>query len=266
MTAFNVAASLEIAGQARGGRGLFGWMMKLPYFNEDNYLFGYFICGLILFIFGGITGIINASYSLNQMVHNTAWMPGHFHMTVAGPVFLAILGLSIYIYSTVSGRPIRFKTLNVIVPYVWLVGVAMFSYGLMAGGLMGEPRRTNLGLSYTDPSSPLFNSHWVPTTTLTMIGGITMGVASVLYFMVFFATAFGKSVNTPEIILPEAEEFHEEKPMPMVFSMRPWIVVMVIVIFIAYVPALKSVFKYGKPVNNRFKTESPVNELDTLGR
>ena len=260
MTAFNVAASLEIAGRARGARGLFGWMKKLPWFQEDNYLFGYFICGLILFIFGGISGIVNASYSLNQMVHNTAWVPGHFHMTVAGPVLLVILGVSIHIYSSVSGKPIKFKTFNVIVPYVWMVGVAMLSHGLMAGGLMGEPRRTNLGLSYTDPSSPLFNRHWVPTTTMTMLGGMVMAVAAILYFLVFFATAFGKTVNAPEITLPEAEEFHEEKPMSLLLQMRPWIITSVIMVCLTYVPALTSVFKYAKPVRNKFKTESPINE------
>jgi heme/copper-type cytochrome/quinol oxidase subunit 1 len=90
ITAFTIAASLEYAGKQRGSKGWFGWMKKLPYLDSNNYLFGYLICGLILFIFGGLTGIVNASYQLNNMVHNTAWLPGHFHMTVAGPVFLGI--------------------------------------------------------------------------------------------------------------------------------------------------------------------------------
>ncbi|MDR0793427.1 MAG: cbb3-type cytochrome c oxidase subunit I, partial [Chitinophagaceae bacterium] len=79
MTAFNLAATLEYAGKKRGSKGLFGWMFKLPYFRSSNYLFGYLICGLVLFIFGGLTGIVNASYSLNAVVHNTSWVPGHFH-------------------------------------------------------------------------------------------------------------------------------------------------------------------------------------------
>jgi len=52
ITAFTIAASLEYAGRKRGAKGLFGWMAKLPYLNKDKFLFGYFICGLILFIFG----------------------------------------------------------------------------------------------------------------------------------------------------------------------------------------------------------------------
>jgi cytochrome c oxidase subunit 1 len=259
MTAFTVGASLEYAGRKRGAKGLFGWMAKLPYFQRDNYLFGYFICGLILFIFGGLSGIVNASYALNQMVHNTGWVPGHFHMTVAGPTILVILGMSLYIYTNVSGKVLKFKSFAVIVPYLWMCGVALLSHGLMAGGLMGEPRRTNLGLSYTNPDSPLFNRHWVSTTTLTMVGGMTMGVAALIYFIVFFSTALSKATLTPQIILPESEELHEEKPIPLLLNMKPWLIVMIVLTLFTYVPALISVFKYSKPVKNQFQTESPSN-------
>lgn len=111
ITAFTMAASLEYAGRKRGGKGLFGWMGKLPYLDPDRFLFGYMICGLILFIFGGLTGIVNASYQLNNVIHNTAWLPGHFHMTVAGPVFLAIIGMSTYLCATMSGKKSFFQRL-----------------------------------------------------------------------------------------------------------------------------------------------------------
>ncbi|MFA6246143.1 MAG: cbb3-type cytochrome c oxidase subunit I [Mucilaginibacter sp.] len=259
MTAFTVAASLEYGARKRGAKGVFSWMWKLPYFEVDNYLFGYFICGLILFIFGGLSGIVNASYTLNQLVHNTDWVPGHFHMTVAGPVILVILGMSLYMYSTVSGKALKFKTFAVMVPYVWMVGIAFLSHGLMSGGLMGEPRRTNLGLSYTNPDSPLYNHHFVPTTTTTLIGGLIMGVAAILYFVVFFATAMGKRVNESQLILPESEELHEEKDMPLLLTMKPWLILMIILVMTTYVPALISVFKYSKAVPNKFQPDSPQN-------
>ena len=260
MTAFTVGASLELAGRKRGAKGLLGWMVRLPWFESRNYLFGYFICGLLLFIFGGLSGIVNASYSLNQMVHNTGWVPGHFHMTVAGPVLLVILGMSIYMYSTVSGKPVRMIRIVTIVPYLWMIGVALLSHGLMAGGLMGEPRRTNLGLTYTNPDSGLFNAHWVPTTTITMLGGILMGASALVYFAAFFATAAGRQTSPSVVLLPEAEELHQEKPLPLLYNMRPWVVVSVVLTLITYVPSLKNVFKYGQPVPNRFEADSPVNE------
>lgn len=261
MTAFTVGASLEYGGRRRGAKGLLNWMAKLPWLEPDNYLFGYFICGLILFIFGGMSGIINGSYTLNQLVHNTGWVPGHFHMTVAGPSLLFIFGLSLYMFSHISGKPLRYRRTVTIIPYLWMIGVAMLSHGLMAGGLMGEPRRTNLGLTYTNPESQLFNSRWVPSTTMTMVGGIIMGTAAALYFICFFKMALSKARATPTIELPEAEELHVEKPLPFVLNMRPWIVISVILIATTYIPSLSNVYKYGRPVRNRFNIDNPINTV-----
>ena len=162
ITAFTIAASLEYAGKKGEAPGWFGWMKRLPYLDFNNYLFAYLICGLILFIFGGLTGIVNASYQLNNMVHNTAWLPGHFHMTVAGPVFLGIIGMSLYLVSKLKGKKVFLPRVNVIIPYLWMIGVLIFSTGLMWGGLIGEPRRTNLGMTYTNPDKRVISSRMDP--------------------------------------------------------------------------------------------------------
>ena len=109
MTAFSLAASLELGGRARGGTGLFKWWAKLPYLDTERWLFGYFFAGLFVFVFGGITGIVNASYSVNNIVHNTAWLPAHFHLTVGGPVFLSFIGMTLFLVSKLLGREIGFR-------------------------------------------------------------------------------------------------------------------------------------------------------------
>ncbi len=258
ITAFTIAASLEYAGRKRGAKGLFGWMKKLPYWDKNNFLFAYLICGLILFIFGGATGIVNASYALNSIVHNTDWMPGHFHMTVAGPVFLAILGMSIYLLSKLSGKEIKYKNFVVIVPYLWLIGVLIFSSGLMWGGLMGEPRRTNLGMTYTNPENSLFRPDWVPSTMLALVGGIIMTVAAMLFFWSFFATVFSKKSFEPHLDFPTAEVLHEERELSILNNFKPWLVIMIIVIIIAYVPALMDTFKYSGPGAPPYDTNNPT--------
>ena len=258
ITAFTIAASLEYAGWKRGSKGLFGWMNKLPYLDKNNYLFAYMICGLILFIFGGLTGIVNASYQLNNVVHNTAWMPGHFHMTVAGPVFLAILGMSLYLFSTLQGKKIYLPRVNVIVPYLWLIGVLIFSTGLMWGGLIGEPRRTNLGMTYLNPSNSMYHPQWVPTTMLALAGGIVMTLAGLLYFIVFFGTVFSKKSNTPVLEFPESESYHEEKRIKFFDSFKPWLVMMLVIILIAYIPALIDVMKNAGPSAPTFLPGNPT--------
>lgn len=258
ITAFTLAASLEYAGKKRGAKGWLGWMGKLPYFDTKNYLFAYFICGLILFIFGGLTGIVNSSYQLNTVVHNTAWLPGHFHMTVAGPVFLAIIGMSTYLYSKMSGRKIFLPNVNVIIPYLWTIGVLIFSTGLMWGGLIGEPRRTNLGLTYLDKTSEHFRPDWVPTTTLALCGGIIMFIAGMLFLVVFFGTMCRKKTEKAVLDLPVSEAYHDEKRIPLFDKFKPWLVVMAIVLVIAYVPAFMNVNKNTGPKAPAFTPDNPV--------
>ena len=258
ITAFTLAASLEYAGKKRGSKGWLGWMDKLPYFDTKNYLFAYFICGLILFIFGGLTGIVNSSYQLNTVVHNTAWLPGHFHMTVAGPVFLAIIGMSTYLYSKMSGKKIFLPNVNVIIPYLWTIGVLIFSTGLMWGGLIGEPRRTNLGMTYLDKTSEHFRPDWVPTTTLALCGGIIMFIAGMLFLVVFFGTMCRKKTEEAVLDLPVSEAYHDEKRIPLFDKFKPWLIVMAIILVIAYVPAFMNVNKNTGPKAPAFTPDNPV--------
>jgi cytochrome c oxidase subunit 1 len=262
LTAFTMFATLEYAGRKNGGKGLFGWIGRLPFFDSSRYLFSYFICGLILFIFGGFTGIVNASYELNAVVHNTAFLPGHFHMTVAGPVILAILGMSVHLVSQLKGKKVFAPALNTIVPYLWMIGVFIFSAGLMWGGLQGEPRRTNLGLSYLNPKSDLFHPQWVPDTLLTMCGGFIMFLAGIFFFIVFFGTFFRrKTQEADQLEFPVSEALHDERIIPLFNDLRPWVILMVLVILIAYIPAILDVFRFAGPGAPPHLPNSPVPGL-----
>ena len=259
ITAFTIAASLEYASWRRGYRkGLLGWMFRLPYFDKERYLFAYLICGLILFIFGGLTGLVNASYSLNNVVHNTAWMPGHFHMTVAGPVFLGIIGMTLYMYEQISGKEIRLKRIATIVPHLWMVGMLIFSTGLMAGGLLGEPRRTNLGMSYLDPESPLYRPDWVMTTGITVLGGVILFASAGLFFIVLIDMIFTKKSKETVIKFPAYEVLHDEKRIPLLDSFKPWVIIMLFVILVAYIPVFRDIANLTGPGAKPYSPDNPT--------
>ncbi len=259
ITAFTIAASLEYASWSQGyrKRNLLGWMFRLPFFDKERYLFAYLICGLVLFIFGGLTGLVNASYSLNSMVHNTAWMPGHFHMTVGGPVFLGIIGMSLYMIEKISGKPVRLKRFAVIVPHLWMVGMLIFSSGLMLGGLRGEPRRTNMGISYLDPDSPLYRPDWVLTTGITVMGGLILFVSACLFFVVLTNLLFTKRSKESVLEFPTSEVIHKEPRVKLLDTFTPWLIIMLLIICIAYIPVFRDISDLTGPGAKPYHPENP---------
>ena len=260
ITAFTIAASLEHAGKNNGGKGLFGWMTKLPYFNKENWFFPYLILGLFIFIFGGIGGIINASYQMNTVIHNTAWVPGHFHLTVAGPVMLAFLGGSLYLIGQFMNKEIRLKSWAMISPYVYTIGLLIMSYGLKIGGLMGMPRRTNTGASYANPDSILYQADWMPYIDMTVIGGVLMFIGIVIYIVSFFTTVFSKSRSDEKdamVTFPISESLHDE-PATWLRNFKPYIIIAIILIVLSYTPVIYDVLQATYGGSLPFSPDSPV--------
>ncbi len=259
MTAFSVAASLEHGARSRGGRGLFGWWAKLPYFDQERWLFSYLFCGLVIFIFGGLTGLVNASYSMNAVIHNTAWLPAHFHLTVGGPVFLGILGMSLFLITGLTGKKLATPRLALAVPYLWTFGSMVFSSGLFMGGILGEPRRTNLGMTYLNPSSPMYRPDWVTSTHIGVVGGMIMGLAVVVFFIALFKSlaAKGSEERIAQFELPASEPYHDED-VSAVKNFKPWLVAAVIAVVVAYTPPITQILKGNYKAAPGYDPASPM--------
>lgn len=99
-------ATFEMAGRKRGGTGLFGWLRKLPW--KDARFFAPFM-GMVIFIPAGAGGLVNASNQMNAVVHNTLFVTGHFHLTVASSVALTFFGIAYWLIPAVTGRKLTAK-------------------------------------------------------------------------------------------------------------------------------------------------------------
>lgn len=181
VTAFTVIASLELAGRARGGTGRFGWLRVLPW--ADPFFAGVALA-MITFALGGFGGAVNAAYAMNAMIHNTAWVQGHFHLTVGTAVALTFMGATYWLLPRLTGRVIAFPRVATVQPYLWFVGMLCFSIPSHIAGLMGMPRRVYTGEFHGVDAAQA----WVPLVNLSAIGGVILFASAAAYVGVVVGT------------------------------------------------------------------------------
>ena len=197
ITLFSVVSGLEEGARSRGGKGKLAWMLKLPW--GDPAIAGQLLAGLG-FMLGGMSGLINASFTINLVVHNTAFIPGHFHLTVGTAVALSIMAISYWLVPYLTGKELWSRRLGVVQVFMWFGGVLIFSRGQMHGGLHGMPRRTMINdATYLDQ----FGS-WDLANIMTGIGGTIMFLSAVLFFVNVIVT-LTKDPDRVQRFVPIAE-------------------------------------------------------------
>ncbi|MCX6079151.1 MAG: b(o/a)3-type cytochrome-c oxidase subunit 1 [Chloroflexi bacterium] len=230
LTAFNVIASMEIGGRARGGKGLFGWLLKLPWGDPS---FTAQALAMILFAFGGAGGLINASYDINLVVHNTAWVPGHFHLTVGTAVTLTFMGILYWMLPYLTGKALWSRKAALWQAWTWFVGMTIFSRGMHWIGLLGAPRRTMLGVAIQNYG----NGDWRVPTIFIGVGGLILLVSGILFFVNMIMTPFF-SKEKAEVDMPIAEPAHPEVIPGWLNNWQPWLIGTIVLILVAYGPML----------------------------
>ena len=175
VTGFTVIASLEIAGRLRGGKGLFGWIGTLPWTNPMVLAV---ILSLLMLIFGGFGGIVNASYAMNAMIHNTAWVPGHFHLIFAGTTVIMYFAIAYYLWPILVGKPLFSTPMALVQLWTWFIGMSILTTPWHVLGLLGQPRRIST-VAYNN----LLTLSWKPYELMMILGGmILLGSACLLIY------------------------------------------------------------------------------------
>jgi cytochrome c oxidase subunit 1 len=231
VTAFTVIASLEFAGRARGGTGTFGWIGRLPW--RDPF-FASVALSMITFALGGFGGAINAAYAMNAMIHNTAWIQGHFHLTVGTAVALSFMGFSYWMLPRVTGRALAWPRVAMLQPYLWFVGMQCFSIPSHIAGLMGMPRRVYTG----EFQGVAAAQAWVPLVNMSAVGGVILFVSAMCYVGVLLATMLTME-RGPLGEIEYAESIVPPVAGPSVWDrFGLWTAIAVILIALAYGPPL----------------------------
>jgi cytochrome c oxidase subunit I len=185
LTVFSICASLEIAGRVRGGRGLLGWIPALPWQEPMVLAVG---LSLVMLGLGGFGGIINMSYAMNMMIHNTSWVTAHFHLIFGGAVVIMYFAIAYEMWPRITGRPLRSKPLARWQLWLWFWGMLITTIPWHIAGLMGQPRR----VATFDYDDPLVASMG-PLVIISVIGGLILLISAVLLIVILARSHFGET-------------------------------------------------------------------------
>jgi cytochrome c oxidase subunit 1 len=178
-----VPGSIEIAQREKGlNRGLFEWIRKAPWGNP---VFSGMFISLIGFGFlGGISGVMMGTEQLNLIIHNTVYVPGHFHATVVVGTTLAFMSLTYFLIPTLFRREMIMPSLAKWQPYLFGIGMSLFAVFMMGAGTLGVARR-HWDMAFTGAAMP----YEYPGTAYLMMGlmalsGLAAIVGGVVYLLI----------------------------------------------------------------------------------
>ncbi len=231
LTIFTIIASLEIGGRLRGAKlgrdaGLLGWVRTLPW---DRPLLVAGVLSLVMLGLGGLGGVINMSYALNALVHNTAFIPAHFHLIFAGTTVIMYFAIAYEFWPALTGRMLSTPRMAVRQLWLWFVGMFLLTLPWHITGLVGVPRRMAL-FDYSEPMLGALS----PLLYLSLLGGLLLVISTVMFLWVLVRSSFGTSASyTAGIRYAQALEPPVELPR-LLNGFGVWNVVVACLMLLAY--------------------------------
>lgn len=247
MTAFALFATLERAGRNKGGKGLLGWFFKLPW---KDVRFITIMLAMISFIFGGAGGIAQTNNQLNQVVHNSMWVVGHFHVTVGVAVVLTFFGLMYWLIPHLSGRILTKKIHNLGIwqTMFWTVGMLFMTISMSAVGLLGSPRRTE----YTTYGEHATAVGWDPYLLFVGAGGTLLFIGVIIMTYIVFNLMFFAPKGHTEFMAASDEGLHRTPKWTENWGL--WVVVAIVIISMGYVVPIIDIIENAPPGSPPIRT------------
>ncbi|MCG3169490.1 MAG: cytochrome c oxidase subunit 1 [Pseudomonadales bacterium] len=235
-----VPGSIEAAQRAHGlNSGFFEWLRKAPWGNP---VFSAMFLSLVGFgVLGGITGVVMGTEQINLVIHNTMYVPGHFHGTVVVGTTLAFMGITYWLVPVLFRRDLILKGVARWQPYVFAAGMSGVALFLMGAGTLGVPRR-HWDILFSSAGAGNGYEFSAAALTLMSLNGLSAVLAALggaMYIgVVVGSILFGRKLAENEKVgtlmvraAPPAEKYHN---IGMGTITIPGTMVLVGVFFVAF--------------------------------
>ncbi len=175
---FFTAASMAIAIPA--GVQVFCWLATLwdgrPVLKTPLL----FVIGfLVIFVIGGLSGVMVASVPFDQQVHDTYFVVAHFHYVLIGGAVFPLIGAMYYWYPKIVGRMLSERVGKWVFGLLF-VGFNMTFFPMHILGLQGMPRRI-----YTYPAE----MGWSGLNLFVSLSSLVLAAGFLLFLIDAFRSA-----------------------------------------------------------------------------
>ena len=122
-----------------------------------------------LFVIGGVTGVFLASIPVDEVLHGTYYVVGHFHFIVVGIIAFAMFAAGYYWFPILTGRMYN-RRLAQIHGYLSIAGTFVTFFPMLLMGYGGLPRR------YAN-----YPAKFVSLQQISTVGAVIIGVSVLLW-------------------------------------------------------------------------------------
>ncbi len=169
---------------------------------------------IFMFTVGGVTGVVLANGGIDDALHDTYYVVGHFHYVLSlGAVFSLFAGFY-YWFPKMSGKMYN-EFLGQLHFWVFFVGVNMIFFPMHFLGQSGMPRRI--------PDYPVAFAYWNEIASYgyaVMAAGAAIFLVNIVYSLAAGRRAegnpWGEGATTLEWTLSSPPPFHQFETLPQI--------------------------------------------------
>jgi len=151
---------------------VFAWIATIwtgrPVFSVP---FLYFASFVLMFVVGGVSGVMTAAVPLDWQLNETYFIVAHLHYVLLGINVFPVLGGITYWFPKFTGRLMN-ERLGKIAFWTVLTGFNVGFFPMHISGLLGMPRRI-----YTYPEG----MGWDTSNLITTVGSFALGIGVLLF-------------------------------------------------------------------------------------
>ncbi len=190
-----------------------------------------------------VVASVEYGMNINYMIHNTIWVPGHFHLTVGTAVALTFMAATYWLWPQITNKPIYSRSIGLFQVVVWFVGMALMSNAMHAQGMLGVPRRT-AEPEYAGFDYPAGFGGFEELNVQIAIGGTLLFVSTVLFIGNLILTEGNPRVSGLADPLPPALSGPTDSPQ-VLDNLRLWVSIALVLVVLAYALPLAAIINRG---------------------